>query len=423
MRLGKLEISLLFLVLAACATDRAPNGESVAIAPEVPSALELQDNYKTSRLRFIASARKLKREFPRAILSAHTVPVPGDSELFIDALFIPAQKKAKNLIVLTAGIHGVEAVAGSLQERYIMEQCVGSGPADAQAHRGSSINLNTTSLLIVHNMNPFGFKYGRRFNVNNVDLNRNCFDYRKKVFPGKEIKNEAYSRYRNFFESEISGWGVLTRGISNKNELTRALSGQYEFPKGFYYGGDQVEFECETVQKLIAPHVDTATNILHVDFHTGLGEKGISQIMLNPPPKDPEAFVAYDREVTLLKDTLFPKAECRGVCAVEESSDHAFLTSGDITQWLHNRYPQKRLKGTVIALTSEIGSKGALTVLPALVNENYCFQHKEACPTEKLQKRTQHLKKVFIPTDKSWGQQVIRGAEQMCRALSRFSSL
>ena len=59
-------------------------------------------------------------------------------------------------------MHGVEALFGSAVQLAFMEQADGRLAASG----GSGV-------VLIHAINPFGFAWRRRFNENNVDLNRN----------------------------------------------------------------------------------------------------------------------------------------------------------------------------------------------------------------------------------------------------------
>ena len=39
--------------------------------------------------------------------------------------------------------------------------------------QGTAVVPDGVTLLLVHVINPYGYKHGRRYNENNVDLNRN----------------------------------------------------------------------------------------------------------------------------------------------------------------------------------------------------------------------------------------------------------
>ena len=85
----------------------------------------------------------------------------------------------------------------------------------------------------------------RRFNENNVDLNRNFLP------PGVPYEGAppGYDQLDSFlnpptppswdFYYARAGWLVLRHGMS---ALKQAIArGQYEYPKGLFYGGDGLE--------------------------------------------------------------------------------------------------------------------------------------------------------------------------------------
>ena len=70
-------------------------------------------------------------------------------------------KDKENVILHVSGIHGVEGHAGSAIQLSLLHDYA-KNPYDEQ---------QTT--IFVHLYNCYGFDKGRRFNQNNVDLNRN----------------------------------------------------------------------------------------------------------------------------------------------------------------------------------------------------------------------------------------------------------
>src|SRR6185369_16198242 len=101
------------------------------------------------------------------------------------------------------------------------------------------------AFLVIHVMNPYGARNGRRFNENNVDLNRNSFDP-NVPFPGASIENPEYEALRSVVENRMSVVDFVKAGVVHgEAEMTKALSGQYEYPKGIYYGGSEVQPEVK----------------------------------------------------------------------------------------------------------------------------------------------------------------------------------
>ena len=83
------------------------------------------------------------------------------TDLYIDNIYLPSKNENKNLIVLTTGVHGMEGYIGSVMLDVFFEEIY------------PTIDIDTTGVLVVANVNPYGMKYMRRYNENNVDLNRN----------------------------------------------------------------------------------------------------------------------------------------------------------------------------------------------------------------------------------------------------------
>ena len=81
--------------------------------------------------------------------------------LAIDSAYV-GKPRAARLLVLSSGIHGVEGYFGSAVQLAWL---------DALAHRAPTVE---TGVLLIHAINPYGFAWRRRWNENNVDLNRNC---------------------------------------------------------------------------------------------------------------------------------------------------------------------------------------------------------------------------------------------------------
>ncbi len=120
------------------------------------------ETYEASRERFRQNLAVIQQYWPKAELSHHKIA--GDEDLTIDWISSDALDENEKVLILTTAEHGIEGYVGSaMQQRFI----------DKFLPR---IDPRTTGLLLVHSINPWGMKYHRRVNPNNVDLNR-TFDY------------------------------------------------------------------------------------------------------------------------------------------------------------------------------------------------------------------------------------------------------
>ena len=163
----------LLAAVAGCAADTSDDDDASADEAAITSGDEAKILSATTAdwsARFAKRVAAWKTIEPRTQVGRLRTPSASDASLGIDYVFIPAKSANKNLIIMNSGIHGVEAPAGVVFQDFLLgDDCAKSGAE-------SGIDRNETAILVLQAMNPFGAKYGRRFNENNVDLNRNFFD-------------------------------------------------------------------------------------------------------------------------------------------------------------------------------------------------------------------------------------------------------
>lgn len=118
------------------------------------------------RLAFFSEGYWEAREkFRRAAEAApgwklHTFSIVG-ATYTTDVAVLPGS--GDGLVVHLSGVHGVEGYAGSAVQIALISQLAASSQ-----HPGSP------TIILVHAVNPYGMAHFRRFNENNVDLNRNA---------------------------------------------------------------------------------------------------------------------------------------------------------------------------------------------------------------------------------------------------------
>ncbi|MEZ6089290.1 MAG: DUF2817 domain-containing protein [Pirellulaceae bacterium] len=110
--------------------------------------------YAEARRRFVDAARLVG-----ASVHSYRIRVDGDEELSIDVA-IQGPDDAPT-IVTSSGVHGVEGYFGSAVQLSLLERWRTYGCDNETRH------------VLIHAVNPFGFSHLRRFNEENIDLNRN----------------------------------------------------------------------------------------------------------------------------------------------------------------------------------------------------------------------------------------------------------
>ena len=213
------------------------------------SALKyFKNSYTECRTEFLSSANDIKNRFKDVEIFDIQVESEIDTNLTIDFCYIPAQKEKSKLLIISSGVHGIEGFVGSAVQRMFM----------AQLLKGEYIN--NIGILLIHGMNPYGFKYLRRVTENNVDLNRNC-DIDKNLF---SKKNSGYAEFHEMINPKekvnIASLGnrlfyiaAIKKIVSVSMKASRQaiLQGQYEFEKGIFFGGNDFEPQIYAIKSTL----------------------------------------------------------------------------------------------------------------------------------------------------------------------------
>lgn len=198
--------------------------------------------------------------------------IDESDNLYIDNFYIPALKEQKNLIVLTTGVHGMEGYIGSVMLDVFFEEIY------------DGLNKDDTGVLVVANVNPYGMKYMRRYNENNVDLNRNfIMDWERfdlssnKDYPKVQSFLEPVGKIGNAFWHEVGFYLNLAKEaiFTGADVISDALlTGQYESPQGVYYGGTGDEASTKYLKGVFNDCLEGEyENIVHIDIHSGYGPR------------------------------------------------------------------------------------------------------------------------------------------------------
>jgi len=136
-----------------------------------------------------------------------------------------------------------------------------------------TLDFTTTSLCLVHAINPWGMKYEQRTNAANVDLNRN---FVTNWSPPPPI-NTGYHSLRAIFQPQgpvpTIPWNrllvtsqVMRLALTGRSSMLRQalLAGQYEEPTGLYYGGRAWQSETQVMRALYDECLHTAPHLVQL---------------------------------------------------------------------------------------------------------------------------------------------------------------
>ena len=198
-------------------------------------------------------------------------------------------RRSKNkLIIHISGTHGVEGFAGSAIQLSLLRNHSAMAISDELA---LDDDQSKPTIVFVHALNAYGFAKLRRFNENNVDLNRNFLT--ESEFKKAIARDPNHSRYVDFMdlinpiESFAKKWDTFyleaAKAIAQHGFLnlkSALVSGNYRFEKSIFYGGQNMEQSHVLLKDFLLKHlkVDQIEELGIIDVHTGLGKSGMDSL-------------------------------------------------------------------------------------------------------------------------------------------------
>ena len=269
-------VSALGLFLFASCGSTEGNGQ------DTMSAKYFSADYVTARTRFRNAVKKVGGRLTALQLDAKG---PKGEDLTIDIAWFGAEKP-KRVLVHSSGLHGVEAFAGSAIQLQWLDEGISSISEDS-------------ALVLVHVLNPFGMAWLRRFNENSVDLNRN-FLGAGETYEGAP---EGYDLLDPFLNPPSppgwdlyyarAGWLIARHGMSTLKQVI--AGGQYEYPKGLFFGGSKLEEGPRKVQEFVRERLESAKHVVVVDVHTGLGPFAYDTLFVHAGDEGSEIYQVMKR--------------------------------------------------------------------------------------------------------------------------------
>jgi hypothetical protein len=301
--------------------------------PVIPST------YQESRRRFREDLEAIRRFWPSAHLE-HFV-INGSEKLTIDWIVAEARKQKERLLVITTGLHGIEGYIGSAVLQLGIDEFLPRTDPD------------TTGILLIHSLNPWGMSHWKRINPNNVDLNRNFIS---GEFQSPQLDNPDYPRLISFLcpkrplgnllvEKARFVVGLLMTVIRLGTGRLReaALMGQYDYPSGIYFGGQSLQEETRTIMKLYQDTFKGYHRIVHLDLHSGYGPR--DQMTVVTSPRD-------DREAQTIKRDYHLER------VAGANPDEFYSMHGDMNDWEYELVREKYPRASIFAANFEFGTYG-----------------------------------------------------------------
>ena len=308
---------------------------------------------------------------------------PGSETLGIDIAWF-GDTEPRRVVLHTSGLHGVEGFAGSAIQIQTLRQL-------PRIPRG-------TALILVHILNPYGMSWLRRVNENNVDLNRNSLG--DEAYTGAP---ENYSKLDSFLNPPSppshdlflfkAALLVVRHGMPSLRQAV--AGGQYEFPKGLFFGGTGLEQGLQNYQAYLARRLTSVDRIVAIDVHTGLGKYRESTLLADP------------KNLEKLRNIFGPQ-----VTSSEPQQGPGYRVRGGLDSSIVRAVPAAEL----LFITQELGTYGVVRNLRALREESR-WHHYGDGTLDHATKRA--LKEAFTPDDEKWREAVLRsGTAVLSQALN-----
>ncbi len=338
------------------------------------------ENYDQSREKFL-SAMSGKGE-------VHSIPHPEKGsegqDLYLD-IGVIGPEDAKGALVLIAGTHGPELYAGS-------------GSQTAFLNSGLIDNYSDLRVVLIHAHNPFGCAWFRRTDHENIDLNRNYYDFSVPFTP-----HPGYDRLRPVIVPDKWDPAAVKQGMAEYQEkygrvemLAAMVTGQSHDPDGLFYRGNGPSWSRRVIEEWLPKLTQPQETVSVIDFHTGLGPYGEPYMVHGYKPGSKE-FVdfkkAYEGEVRSTEDPD------------DIDEDLPASPEGPIVLAMHKIISHAQTYAVVI----EYGTVPPEEVFPALMQDNWWHAHGDK--SEGLSSAVkQNMRRVFYPLEDKWKDMVWKRA-------------
>ena len=343
-------------------------------------------DYETARGRFRAAASGAGAALYEILLPSLG---PRSEALSIDIAWL-GSPQPRRVLLHTTGIHGVEAYTGSAAQLALLDTPPAPGADDA--------------LILVHVLNPYGMAWLRRTNENNVDLNRN-FLLGGETWSGAPALYAALDPLLNppsppAFDgfSVRAAAAVLRHGFHRVKQAV--AEGQYDFPRGLFFGGRELEPGPRLYLDWLAQHLKGVDYLFALDLHTGLGGHGTDTVM-------PEAHV----NVT---DASVLGVALRRSFVDSSGPSVAYIVRGSMGAALPHALPDTRIDFVL----QEIGTYPPLHVLRALREENRWHFHGDGGIVHPAKRR---LLEALCPASIEWRQRAVAHALNLANAAATWT--
>ena len=359
-------------------------------------------SYQESREEFLGDFQKVQKHWPSARLESRNLS--AEEDLRIDWVRADALSSPQRMLIITCGVHGIEGFVGSRMRTLFID------------HYLERIDPETTGLLLIHAINPWGMKYKRRVTRNNVDLNRNFIleeeDFQAGINPDYQLYDPLLNPerpLRPLWRETLGVIGAVTVNLIRtgvKSIRNAVLQGQRSNPGGLYYTGKTYEPETRIAMDLIKESLAGYRNALLIDMHTGYGPKYQMCIVNSPQEK---------RDVNqMVADYHYP-------LIMKATKEDFYIMQGDMVDWFYSYCKSYRYEGKFYAAGFEFGTIGATIPHEFISLWNMIFENQaywQGTVNPEIMKQVCHtFLEMYFPSSKKWRKKALADCRQAYRGV------
>lgn len=335
-------------------------------------------SYGQARSKFLAAALAAGAEI-------ETLPHPlrgsGGEELGIDLAWL-GPRAADRVLVTISGTHGVEGYYGSAcQTGWLAEH-------PRRLPRG-------VAALTIHASNPYGFSWSRRVDDANIDINRNFIDF-TRPFP----KNPAYisdvhpfilpdSWNDNVAATILDTLRGYIRRVGPRPAMAAIAAGQHERPDGIFYGGVRPCWSNTALKEVAERFLRSAGRICIIDFHTGLGPFGHSELICRHPAESSSLALAR---------YWFGGAVTSPALGESDSP----VIDGNVRMGLARLCSEMTSGCVVVSIAIEVGTYPMEEMLRAIIADNWLHLRGGGLETAVGRSIKREMSRMFFPDSEEW---------------------
>jgi hypothetical protein len=189
------------------------------------------------------------------------------------------------------------------------------------------------------------------------------------------------------------------------------LQGQYEFPKGVYYGGSAPEPQIKSITPFIKNFSDGYPLVMNIDLHTGYGERGTLHLFPDP---------MKDKKIKAMMEKVFD-----GYSIDWGDSKDFYTVTGDFPGYLAKIITT----GAFLPMTFEYGTLNSQTTVGSikslhttiLENQGFNFGYKSDKDKNEVRK---NFREMYFPSSPAWRTKVISDSRIITKkTLKQFREL